>query len=291
MGAPGLGFARHARWCLLTCLTLAAIAAALPASAVAQEHPARLNGLVFDSSLDSPILGHEMPYRIYLPSAYFVDSARRFPVLYMLHGAGGNFTEWGDSFLPERTDEMIAQGGLQPMILVMPDGNGRTYFANWDGGPRYSDYLAEDVVGAIDARFRTIPSQHARAIGGLSMGGLGALQIAMRHPYVFGSVGAHSPSIRLEPDPELWFMTGNTWLEHDPLWLSHKQTGLDGMTYWLDVGEDDWWRPNIEGLYAGLTSAGLGISWHVFPGTHEADYWIAHVPDYLRFYSDTLRTS
>jgi enterochelin esterase-like enzyme len=284
-------FARRARWRLLTCLAVAAMAAAHAATVSAQEQRARLNGLVFDSSLDSPILGHEMPYRVYLPAEYFVSPNRRFPVLYMLHGAGGNFTEWADSFLPEQADEMMAQGRLQPMIVVMADGNGRTYFANWDGGPRYSDYVAQDVVGAIDARFHTIPSQHARAIGGLSMGGLAALQIAMRHPTTFGVVGAHSPSIRLEPDPELWFMTGPTWLEHDPLWLARNETGLDQITYWIDVGEDDWWRSNIEGLYAGLTSAGLGVSWHLFAGTHEAEYWIAHVPDYLRFYGDNLQAS
>jgi S-formylglutathione hydrolase FrmB len=173
------------------------------------------------------------------------------------------------------------------MIVVMPDGGDRTYWANWDEGPRWSDYVADDVVTEVDSRFRTIAAQSARAIGGLSMGGLGALQVAMRHPDVFGVVGAHSPSIRLDPDQELWFLSPSSFLAHNPIWLaSYPSSG--GMIYWLDVGADDWWRPNIEELRDALLLARLNLTWRVFPGTHEAEYWIDHVPDYLRFYSDNL---
>jgi enterochelin esterase-like enzyme len=171
----------------------------------------------------------------------------------------------------------------------MPDGGGRTYFANWDNGPRYSDYIARDVVGEIDLHYRTLPHPASRAIGGLSMGGLAALQIAMRNPDVFGIVGAHSPSIRLDPEPELWFLSGENFFGHDPIWLARNSPAVDHLAYWLDVGAEDWWRPNIEELYAALASAGLRVNWHIFSGTHEAEYWIDHVPDYLRFYTDNLR--
>ncbi len=256
-------------------------------SAGAQAVP--MAGIVFDSELHSMILSRTMPYRIYLPPGYLFSDAQRYPVLYMLHGAGGNYTEWSDSFLPQQLDDMIVRGAAQPMIVVMPDGSGRSYFANWDNGPRYSDYLAQDVVSEIDLRYRTLAVQSSRAIGGLSMGGLAALQIAMRNPTVFGVVGAHSPSIRLEPDPELWFLSGQNYLEHDPIWLARNWPGADHMLYWLDVGAEDWWRPNIADLHAALTSDGLNVTWNILTGTHEAEYWIAHVSDYLRFYSDNLR--
>ena len=123
------------------------------------------------------------------------------------------------------------------------------------------------------------------------MGGLGALQIAMRNPTVFGAVGAHSPSIRLEHDDELWFLTGQNYLEHDPIWLASNWPGASRMQYWLDVGEDDWWRPNVEELHVALLNSGLSVNWHVFPGTHEAEYWIDHVPDYVRFYSANLQSA
>src|SRR5690349_14404250 len=86
-------------------------------------------GLVFDAALFSPVLGREMPYRVYLPPNYFLTDSRRYPAMYMLHGAGGNYTEWSDSFLPQQMDDLIARGLIQPMIVIMADGGGRTYFA------------------------------------------------------------------------------------------------------------------------------------------------------------------
>lgn len=267
-------------------VSLAAILAPLPGVSHAQS--VYLAGYLFDAQMWSPTLQQEMTFRIYLPPRYFSDDERRYPTLYLLHGAGGNYTEWSDSFLPEQLDDMIGLQLVQPMIVVMPDGGSRTYWANWDEGPRYSDYVASDVVAEIDSRFRTLPYPSARGIGGLSMGGLGALQIAMRHPDVFGVVGAHSPSIRLEPDPELWFLSTDSFAYHNPIWLAANVQGLERMTYWLDVGADDWWRPNIEDLRDALLAAHLQLYWNVFAGTHEAEYWIEHVPDYLRFYSATL---
>jgi enterochelin esterase-like enzyme len=266
-------------------IALAAVLATLPQTAHARTVP--LAGSLFDAEMWSPILQRQMMFRIYLPPDYFYTDARRYPTMYMLHGAGGNYTEWSDSYLPQQLDDMIVRREVEPMIVVMPDGGDRTYWANWDEGPRWSDYVAEDVVAEIDSRFRTINNQGGRAIGGLSMGGLGALQIAMRHPYVFGVVGAHSPSIRLEPDPELWFLSPSSFLAHNPMWLANYP-GSERMIYWLDVGADDWWRPNIEELRDTLQLARLNLTWRVFDGSHEAEYWITHVPDYLRFYSDNL---
>jgi enterochelin esterase-like enzyme len=253
-----------------------------------------LLGTLEDDRLPSPIIGEELPYRVYLPPDYATNQGRRYPVLYMLHGAGGNYTEWSDSFLPERLDQMVRQGEVPPLILVMPDdtGDGPTYWANWSNdGPRWADYVIQDVVGAIDGRYRTLPTAAGRAIGGLSMGGLGALHIAMRRPDVFGAVGAHSPSIRVERDPTLWFLAGDNWNEHDPIWLAQHAPDLDKLRIWLDAGDSDIWLDNISVLHRALLARGVQHEWHVFPGEHEAEYWIAHVPDYIRFYASALGTA
>jgi len=265
-------------------------ACVLPLGVVsAHAQSTNLNGYLFDSEMWAPTLQQQMTFRIYLPPDYFTNETRRYPTLYMLHGAGGNYTEWSDSFLPQQLDNMIELRIVQPMIVVMPEGGTRTYWANWDSGPQWSDYVAYDIVTEIDNRFRTVPMAAGRAIGGLSMGGLGAMQIAMRHPDIFGVVGAHSPSIRLEPDPELWFLSPESFQLHNPIWLASNIPGVERMTYWLDVGADDWWRPNIEELRDAMLMARLNLTWRVFSGTHEAEYWIDHVPDYLRFYSDMLQ--
>ncbi len=272
------------------------------AAPAAQPSPAELNsgtpvtaseplsGLLLDDRLWSPIIGQTFAYRIYLPPDYLSSPKRRYPVLYMLHGTGGNYTEWTDSFLPEQIDRMIVANDIQPMIVVMPDDGESTYYANWDNGPRWGDYIAEDVVTTIDLRYRTLPGPSARAIGGLSMGGLGALNLGLQHPDIFGVIGSHSASVRLQPDPALWFLTGNNFWQNNPIWLAENATGLDSLRIWLDVGTDDIWLPNVEAVRDTLVKQGLHLEWHEFPGPHEAEYWINHVPDYLRFYSDNLTT-
>lgn len=249
-----------------------------------------LLGSLVDENFYSATIGRNFAYRVYLPPDYLSAPTRRYPVLYMLHGAGGNYTEWTDSFLPEQIDRLIVADQVQPMLVVMPDDDESTYWANWDnGGPRWGDYVANDVVSIIDQRYRTFASPDGRAIGGLSMGGLGALNLAFQHPDIFGVVGSHSPSVRLEPDPTLWFLTGDNFWEHNPIWLADHTGGLEGLKIWLDVGSDDYWLPNIDSLHSALVTDGLQVDWHEFPGPHEAEYWIDHVPDYLRFYGSALQ--
>ena len=259
----------------------------LTGTPVAASEP--LQGFLRDDHLTSPIIGETFAYRVYLPPDYLTATTRRYPVMYMLHGAGGNYTEWSDSFLPEQIDRMIVADEIEPMIVVMPDDGESNYFANWDnGGPRWGDYVTEDVVGTIDQRYRTIARASGRAIGGLSMGGLGALNLGFQHPDVFGVVGSHSPSVRLTPDPTLWFLTGDNFWQNNPIWLAKNASGLESLKIWLDVGSDDIWLPNIEAVHSTLVAEGLQVEFHEFPGPHEAEYWIEHVPDYLRFYSSAL---
>ena len=249
-----------------------------------------LQGFLRDEKLTSPIIGDTFTYRVYLPPDYLRSPQRRYPVLYMLHGAGGDYTEWSDSYLPEQADRLIAAGEIPPMIIVMPSDGGQTYWANWaENGPRWGDYVADDVVGTADERYRTLKAAGSRAIGGLSMGGMGALNLALQHPDLFGVVGGHSPSIRLEPDPMLWFLPGQTFWDNNPIWLAQHQPGLDNLKVWLDAGTDDVWLPNIETVRDAFVIQGIQTEWHNYPGPHEAEYWIEHVPDYLQFYGQALQ--
>ena len=250
---------------------------------------APIAGTLVEAHFYSSTLAGDMTYRVYLPPDY-ATSGTNYPVVYMLHGAGGNFTEWSDSFLPDRADEMMLSRDIQPMIVAMPDGGNRTYWANLPDGPRWADYLAYDFVQEIDSHYRTLPVATSRAIGGLSMGGLGALNAALHHPDIFGVVGGHSPSIRVEPDPRVGnSLMGATFYDNDPIWLvqNRRQTG-EHLSIWIDVGLDDGWRPNIEAFGSALQVAGIPSTWREFPGTHEDTYWTSHVPDYLRFYSSAL---
>jgi enterochelin esterase-like enzyme len=148
------------------------------------------------SVFHSAALGREMPYTVYVPSGYDESTHNRYPTLYMLHGMGGHNTEWEGYGLLQSADSLIAAGEIDPIIIVLPQGD-QSYWVDWaDGGPAWGLYVARDLVDHVDLQFRTVADPTGRAVGGLSMGAHGALQLGLRYPRVFGIVGAHSPSLR-----------------------------------------------------------------------------------------------
>ncbi|MEW5719654.1 MAG: alpha/beta hydrolase-fold protein, partial [Chloroflexota bacterium] len=141
-----------------------------------------------DATFHSPLIGKEMPILIYLPPGYY-DSARRYPVLYMLSGYAGDYREWATYGLCRVLDTLIRGGAVPPMILVMPEGERSWWFNHApvpgsDAKP-WGDYVWRDVVEYVDANYRTLPRGASRAIGGLSSGGQSALMLALTHPKVF----------------------------------------------------------------------------------------------------------
>ncbi len=146
---------------------------------------------------------------VYLPSEYEKNVDKRYPVLYLLHGTGGDELAWlGMGRLAQIMDNMIAQGKIQPMIVVMPNG-----IADQDAAPGHSPYMSgesrhsnvsswlgrtekafpEEVMPFIEGKFRTINDKEHRAIAGLSMGGLHTIAITANNPTLFGYVGLFSP--------------------------------------------------------------------------------------------------
>jgi len=105
---------------------------------------------------------------------------------------------------------------------------------------------------------------------------------------VFGVVGAHSPSLREDNDVVPILGEGAEFAARDPLSLARTAPGLDHAQIWLDAGEDDPWQPRVVELHETLTAQGIEHEVHLWPGEHDGDYWMAHIPDYLRFYSYAL---
>ncbi len=123
--------------------------------------------------------GAQLRYRILLPADYDA-SAHRFPVLYLLHGAGGDETDW-----TKRTN--LAEYVSQYQLIVVMPGVGNSWYANSVGEEhaRYEDAIVRDLIPHIDASYRTLANWHGRAIAGLSMGGFGAMKFALRYPHLF----------------------------------------------------------------------------------------------------------
>jgi S-formylglutathione hydrolase FrmB len=160
---------------------------------------------VVSAALAGNLLG-DSPRRqvtVYLPPSYATEPARRYPVLYLLHGFDGTDAAWlrGPQYrqlnIAQAMDSLLAAGTVREMIVVMPDAKTRV------GGSFYTDspvtggwdaFTARELVAAVDARYRTLARPESRGVAGHSMGGFGALVLAMRHGGdVFGAAYALSP--------------------------------------------------------------------------------------------------
>jgi enterochelin esterase-like enzyme len=248
-------------------------------------------GRWIEQSFYSPALARETAYLVWLPPGYFADE-RMYPALYLLHGVGGAAgvgpEEWLGYALTETLERMLSLRLLEPMIVVLPQGEQSYWMNRIDGGPRWADFVAEDLVANVDATFRTVPVREARAVGGLSMGGHGALQLAYNFPDTFSIAGAHSPSLR-ELDQMPAFAGGEeSFARVDPRSLVEGGAPAGRVTTWIDVGHDDLWRWRAQEVRDALLAVGAPVSYHVLEGEHEGWYWLTYLPQYLRFYSGAL---
>jgi S-formylglutathione hydrolase len=138
---------------------------------------------------------------VYLPRSYVRDRRRRYPVLYLLHGIEGTSKDWTrpgyqGMTIQDLMDSLTAAGRIKEMIVVVPTANNAyagSFYANSPVTGNWEDYLSRELVAWVDSAFRTIPSPASRGIAGHSMGGFGAILMALRHADVFGAAYAMSP--------------------------------------------------------------------------------------------------
>jgi len=226
--------------------------------------------------------GRSQPVYVYLPPGYGDHPAKRYPVLYLLHGFPGRPLAF---LLTVRMgvveDELVARHLAQPLILVMPFGSTGTFTdKEWaDGlGPYegWATFVSRDVVRAVDARYRTIASPAGRGIGGLSEGGYGAINIALHNPLEFSlveswsgyQVAAHNHSIF---GHRLQGVSSNTPLDQ----LSEEAGTLrDAHTYfWFYTGTDDSLRNQNRAFAAALSTERVPHTYLELKGGHNWALW------------------
>lgn len=249
----------------------------------------------------SNILKKDMRAMTYLPQNY--DVSPPLPVLYFLHGRSGDETILSVLEMDTLADRMIQNGDIKPMIIVCPriensrgmnsapmckevtslDGRNRIQVG------RYEDYLIDEVIPLIDRTYRTIPDKSGRYIGGVSGGGYAALHNAFRHPNLFTKAGGHMPAVelQLEEEDRPYFKDMDVWEAYDPISIARRHLMPDGLTVYLDAGDQD-----EGGFYEGcavlqeiLQSKGIASQNHIFPGHHNISYIKANLERYLKFYS------
>jgi putative tributyrin esterase len=244
---------------------------------------------VQDSEFHSAALGREMKYRILLPCFYQTGS-RRFPVLYLLHGLYGDYLNWDTRTNLERYAQKYE------LIVVMPDA-GDSWYTNSATDPKdkFEDYIAKDLVAEIDGKFRTLRDRHSRAIAGLSMGGYGALKIALRYRGDYAFAGSLSGALNAPQDlgdkrPEfrdqllkVFGSAGSAVRADNNIFSLFQNANVKDLPYfYLACGNGDSFLQVNRDFAAQLSSQGASYEYHETPGGHAWDYWDRSVQDLLR---------
>jgi S-formylglutathione hydrolase FrmB len=297
------------------------------------------HGTVVTKTFASSALGVEKSYVVYLPAGYDDQPARRWPVFYYLHGLGGNEMNWVKGGEIDKTADRL---GLAA-IIVMPDGDDGFYVdgvgpVDYDACMKdgtgmfmpgheptrtscvrkrdYEHYITKDLVTHVDATYRTIATKEGRAIAGLSMGGFGALQLAMRHPDLFAAAASHSGVVSLiynGPNPyqkdkvellkdvkqwggpdeiKRWVLglLGTDiahWREYDPTTL--VDTLKPGtLALYIDCGTEDFFtlQNHAAWLHDLLLAKKIDHAFYLGPGGHDFKFWKPRVEHSLTFLRD-----
>lgn len=219
--------------------------------------------------------GEKIRYLVYLPPCYDYYADRAYPVLTMFHGWPMNEQHWVNLGLLNIADAWITQKLVGPFIVVLPGVvNPDGLYVNSSGGSgSFEGMVVTELLPRIDETYRTIREPWARAIGGISRGGVWSLEIGLRNPNLFAVVGGHSPALSLNrPYPA-----------YDPYALARN--GAPDQRLYLTGGDADWARAGAITLRDLLLEYGADVTYQVHKGGHVDELWALGLPDYLNFYT------
>src|SRR6202140_1717564 len=158
-----------------------------------------LAGVVLTREFRSTALPRSWTYAVYLPTGYDTSDLR-YPALYLLHGSGGNLYQWvNQGRIQQTADALIASGDIPPAVIVMPDG-GTSWFV--DRKEKMETAVITELIPDVEKSFRVLRSRDGRLVGGLSMGGYGAMRFALKYPEMFAAAALLSPAIYNPEPPE-----------------------------------------------------------------------------------------
>ena len=255
-------------------------------------------------AMPSTILSRPVNYCVAVPADYGSSGSPRYPTLYYLHGLFENERSWSERGGEEIFDDLIQSGQLGKFLVVLPDGAKTFYVNSADGRDRYEDFFVQEFVPAIDRKYRTEAVPGERAITGSSMGGYGALHLAMRHPDLFGSASAQSAALIAKfpnpvPTEGRWgfyarVLTGpfgsplnEAYFDaNNPLTLAEHPERFAGLKLYFDCGDHDRYgfEEGAQMLDQILSRKEFPHEFHLRPGDHGWSYLTQYMKYALIFH-------
>lgn len=245
-----------------------------------KENPASSKGSTIQTpKFTSAALGMEISYSVYLPPSY--NSGGDFPVLYLLHGFGGNYMDWPSNGMRATMDQEIENGNSEEMIVIMPDGMDAFYINGYDQrNLAYEDFFINELIPEVESKYSISDVREHRGIAGLSMGGYGATYHGFKYQDMFSFTFSMSGAVEIG---------GGTASIRDIMNSKTTAQLADLPEYHMDCGQQDFLYQNNVSFSQFLTSKGVGHEFIVRPGAHDWNFWNASLFTVLDRYSALLR--
>jgi putative tributyrin esterase len=263
------------------------------------------SGSVETVQFHSTLINATLPYKVVLPADYRTSRTTRYPVLYLLHGLTGHYSDW-------LTRTNVADYAAQyRLIVVTPEGNDGWYTDSaTKPNDKYETYVLKELIPDVQRRFRTIETRHGRAIAGLSMGGYGALKFGLKSPGTFIFAGSMSGC----PEAASWTvddLKGLKWIydslppvfgpaesetrkANDLLEIVRGMTAtsIGALPYlYLDCGTEDFASNSNQKFAELLRQKKVPHEYRQLPGNHNWQYWDQQVKEVLKIAAEKLKAS
>ncbi len=250
----------------------------------------------------SNLINATLPYNVVLPADYRVAKTTRYPVLYLLHGVSGHYSDW---FTRTNVADYAA---LHHLIVVMPEGNDSWYVDGASGtNDKYESYILKELIPDVDRRYRTIQSRYGRAIAGLSMGGYGAIKYGLKYPASFVFAASMSGAFGVtryteietgkagwEPFLKIFGPPGSETRKANDIFeiaRAFSPGRIAALPYfYFDCGTEDapqHFKPNRE-LSQLFLEKKIPHEYRELPGDHSWQYWNQQVKEVLKIAAEKL---
>lgn len=236
----------------------------------------------------SQAMNRDIPAIVITPDGY-LNSTQTYPTVYVLHGYSGNYTDW-----TTKAPGITELADQHEVIVVCPDGGYNSWYLDSpiDPASQYETHVAQEIIRHVDEHYRTVKHKDGRAITGLSMGGHGALFLAIRHQDIFGAAGSMSGGVNLTYDINAWeiYLKLGKYEENPLRWDSLSVVNMlslvapDSLPMIIDCGVDDFFIEINRYLHQELLKRKIPHDYIERPGQHNWEYWSNAIKYQLLFF-------